>query len=282
MKTFKEFKVIVVDQSDIKEKDSNIFNLVKELNGKYLKSNLKGKSRGLNEALKFCSSEIIAFTDDDCLPDKNWAKTIYKTFSDLPQVAGIFGRTLPHDPKRHKKLICVCTFLKKRPRFINKPVFHAEGLGFGNNMAFKSSVFKQIGGFKEWLGPGSIGSNAEDADFSMRVLLNNKIIYFTPKMTVFHNRWLTSNEFKNQQLSYICGEFACYGYFALQGKKFAYRILKKSLKRIFTNISELFNSLKNLQPDSYLLFLDLIIKIIYIIRGISVALFFTLKKLKHA
>ena len=54
-----------------------------------------------------------------------------------------------------------------------KPGPHWENVGFGNNMVIKACVLKKIGLFKEWLGPGSISSSAEDAEIINRSLLNN-------------------------------------------------------------------------------------------------------------
>jgi GT2 family glycosyltransferase len=228
--SFTNFELIIVDQSDNKKINKPIEDILKFFpRVKYLRSNRTGKSKGLNEAIAFSSASLLAFTDDDCLVDKNWLKTIFETFQKEKKIVGLFGRTNPHQPIKHKGLTCPSTFDHRESKYISQPCKHWEEIGFGNNMAWRRSFFQELGLFKEWLGPGSIGSNAEDAEIALRALINGKMLLFEPKMRIAHNKWLNKKELQKLELSYLCGEMACYGYLSFLGDKTSKDVLRKNL-----------------------------------------------------
>lgn len=227
---FKNAQLIIVDQSDEKNKQVLLKQKLNQFQDVlYINSKKTGKSKGLNLAIQNSTSPLLAFTDDDCIPNKDWIENIIKTFNQNEKITGIYGRTLPYQPKKNKGLICPSIFDKANAKYIKKPCKHWEEIGFGNNMAWRKSFFDKYGLFKEWLGPGSIGSNAEDAEISLRALINKKILFFEPKMLIEHDKWLTEKEMRKQELSYDCGEIACYGYLALNGCKIGKKVLKNNL-----------------------------------------------------
>lgn len=109
---------------------------------------------------------------------------------------------------------------------------HDKYIGFGNNMAVRKSVFDNLGGFRQWLGAGSVGKSAEDAEFAQRILIAGKTILYQPDIRIYHNKWLTSAAMKYQNLSYDCGEMACYGYFWAMGRSFAAPIIWRNIRDI--------------------------------------------------
>lgn len=272
---FSDFEIIVVDQS-INDRTKKIvyqFNFKKI---KYFKINSKGKSKALNYAIRKSSGQILAFTDDDCIVDKNWLKNINRSLKQK-DFSGAFGKTLPYRPKQNVGKICPCTFDKKDKKIISKPISHWNNVGFGNNMAFKKSIFKQIGDFKQWLGPGSIGSNAEDAEFALRALINKKIILFNPKIQVHHNRWITKEQFRKQSLSYSCGEVACYGYFAFQKKEFAKKVIRNNFKDSYYILRNSVKSFLLFRKNSSSLIYNSFEKTIYRLRGLLIGYYFSVK-----
>jgi GT2 family glycosyltransferase len=148
-----KFQLIVIDQSDEEKAKKNLL-LVSQIKGAVYRRQLKlGKSRGLNAALKLVTAPVVAFTDDDCVVEKNWLNSIRHRFLVEQNVVGVFGRTLPFHPERHPNKICPCVFDRPDEKLIAKPGKHWEQIGFGNNMAFKVDVFERIGFFNELLGP---------------------------------------------------------------------------------------------------------------------------------
>jgi GT2 family glycosyltransferase len=237
-----EIEIIVVDQS----LEGRVPKIPKVMNNTVIKTTVTpkyGKAYGLNEGLKIATGDIIVFIDDDCIVSSDWLQHVNNSFNKT-DVSGAFGKTLPYQPALNRDKHCPSTFSPAGGyRLITKPVFHADKIGFGNNMAFRKSVLTEIGNFRWWLGPGSIGSNAEDADISLRALIDGHKLLYNPKMIVYHDRWLTEKEDRVNNRSYICGESACYGFFALTGHDFAKKIVGKS---ILSLKSDFRSSLSNL------------------------------------
>lgn len=227
--SFKDFELVVVDQS-LDSETEKLSKKYKKLN--YFRIKAKGLSYARNFGIKKAKAEILAFTDDDCLVSKDWLKAIYKSFLAHPEVVGLLGRTLPYEPTKHKNLVCPCTFKQKKIRecLITKPAEHWKNIGYGNNMAFRKKIFNKLGGFKSWLGVGTIGHSAEDAEFSLRILLDHYKLFYQSKMLVFHNSWFSKEDMRGKNLAYIYGELACYGYFALKNHSFAKKVIKDNIR----------------------------------------------------
>lgn len=227
-----DYEVIVVDQSKISIKPLTDSRLC------YYHLPGRGKSRALNFALKKAKGQIIAFTDDDCIVSGDWLEKIAKSFKKNEDIVGAFGNVYPYLPRQKKELFCPSLFLSKSKKLITKPGKHWELIGFGNNMAFQRKIFEKIGYFKEWLGPGSIGRAAEDAEFSLRVLLNGEKILHDPLIVVYHNRWLTKKENGELELDYLRGESTCYSYLMMKGLFVGRQVIKDDFKNNMIRIKQ--------------------------------------------
>lgn len=233
--TYQDFKLIIVDQSNQKKSNKELKQKLSLFQNKiYLKQKQAGKSKGLNLAIKNSFSPILAFTDDDCIPGVDWVENIVQSFKTKKNIVAVFGRTLPYQPTQNKNLHCPSTFNQLEPKLISQPCKHWKNIGFGNNMSWKKEFFTDFGLFKEWLGPGSIGSNAEDAEMTLRALRNKKMIFYNPNVTTYHNKWLNKQQLKKQFFSYKQGEIFCYGYLALLGEKIGWEVIKNNLLLYFS------------------------------------------------
>lgn len=233
--SFKNFEVIIVDQSNVPVPNSQLQEYTNNFTSfHYIFSKQTGKSRGLNKAIALSHATILAFTDDDCLPDKHWLKHIVESYSSHPEVSAVFGRTFSFEPDKHKGYFCPSTFENKNynEHVITTPCKHWEFIGHGNNMSFRKTVFDELGKFKEWLGPGSPAKDGEDAEMIFRVLNAGKKLFYNPKSIIFHDRWLSLTENNQQDLAYLCGKVASYGYLSLAGNKIAKDILKESIDEV--------------------------------------------------
>lgn len=110
------------------------------------------------------------------------------------------------------------------------PANHWESIGFGNKMSFKKSIVNKLGGFAEWLGPGSLVNAAEDAEMAQRILINNYKLYYSADSIVYHNRWLNIQKSEKQNLNYFSGEISYYSYFAFGGYSFGEKTISYNLK----------------------------------------------------
>ncbi len=223
--SWKDFEVIIIDQSTTPALVSQV-----HVNIRYVHEPGSGKSNALNIATRIARGDILAFTDDDCIVSPHWLSSIKKQFDKDPNVLAVFGNTFPYRPKNHTLQVCPSVFVTRRVRMFKKPLLHSKYIGFGNNMAFRKSVFDSFGPFKTWLGPGSLGSNAEDAEFALRVLTAGGKIVSTPQSIVYHNRWVTPTAMRQLELSYVCGEMACYSYYYFRHFPFAAKIVYANIR----------------------------------------------------
>jgi len=273
----KRVAIIIVDQSD----NDNTLQLVENLRRKnnfitYLRQNLVGKSKALNTGICVAKSNILAFTDDDCIVSNNWTSRIESTFASHPDISCVTGNTYPYG--NIPSWACQPTITTANASFV-QPTHH-QRVGFGNNFAVKRSALKSIGLFKTWLGPGSASTNCEDGEMILRILTFGYKILHDPKMLVYHNKKLNKAALKKQNLSYVCGEMACYGYYAFSGYGFATQVVTKNLVDSFKGIKRIVGDMlkrKILRTDDWIL---IIITFITRIKGLAIGLLYYLKELK--
>lgn len=119
-----------------------------------------------NFGIKNSKNEIIAFTDDDCLPEKNWLQAISNAFEKNPNIAGVEGLTWNDSKKLYS---------------------HAPENQTGNrflacNYAFKKQVLEAAEGFDE-----SYHLNyREDTDLAFKILKKGHRIVFARNAKVYH------------------------------------------------------------------------------------------------
>lgn len=229
----KDFEIVVINQGAHFEIDKTVLYHLPSY--RYIHNSKKGKSKALNVGISHARGSILAFTDDDCIASNTWIHTIKNMFRTHEKISAIFGKTVPFEPNKHIHETCPSIFLKKKMSVITRPCIHYEQVGFGNNMAIRASVFQKVGKFSEWLGPGSIGSNAEDADIILRMLTRNYQILYCPRMLVSHNKWLNAHELYIQGLSYTCGELACYMYYQRLGHTFPRELVLRNFRDSYTD-----------------------------------------------
>ena len=268
-------EILVIDQSN-DDATKRICLEYKSSIIRYYKNTKGGKAISLNLGIRYSKGTVIAFIDDDCIVSKTWGHNIYKNINSS-DVAAITGNTLPYNPNKHRGYLCPCT-MQTSSKIIEQPEYHSENIGFGNNMVIKKYVFTRIGLFKGWLGPGSVGDNAEDADIFIRILTAGYKIYHDSSVIVYHNKWLTADQMTRQQLSYACGEMACYGYYAIQGSQFAKPVVwgnvQDSVYKVRRIIKKLLFLNWNLSVITEGKFIS--IEILFRVRGLLVGWFYAL------
>lgn len=185
---YPNMEIIVVDQStDSSTADAVEPRLRSDSRIRYVGTNTIGLSRARNIGVQESRGEIIAFTDDDCTPDRGWVKALVDEFSDNPNVSAVYGRCLPSGDFRPKDRLVGVKIDSKQQVFCGKS--NPWRLGHGNNMAFRRFLFDVVGFFDEALGPGGLLWNADDADFTYRVLCAGFKALYSPKPVIYHKQF---------------------------------------------------------------------------------------------
>jgi glycosyltransferase involved in cell wall biosynthesis len=172
------YEVIVVDDGSFDNTVNIIYEVkeqFKETTIRYNKQDNKGPSAARNNGLKYAKGEIIAFTDDDCIPDPKWLFAIKKTFDDNPNVLGVGGKTI--------------TIPENVTPFTHQVEDDLDYSYPSCNVAYKKWALEKVGGFDEQFPfPGHsvkfIPTN-EDWDLTFKIQDLGKIIY-NPKILVVH------------------------------------------------------------------------------------------------
>jgi glycosyltransferase involved in cell wall biosynthesis len=185
----KSWELIVVDNNSSDDTKTVIqtFAASAPFKVRYLFEGRQGLSHARNRGIAATSGSIIAFTDDDCLVERQWASTIVREFSTDHSLAVLGGRVEPGDPNGQAVGTRTCSDRKQITSF--QELF---GRMIGCNMAFSRKVFEVIGGFDPLLGKGTSLGSAEDLDLLYRALKGQLTIVYVPEAVVFHAHERTS------------------------------------------------------------------------------------------
>lgn len=148
--SFRDFEVIVVDQSPAPVDSPGTAGLAV----RHVTTPIRGAVRARNTGIALANADLLAFIDDDCLPDPDWLAAIVDAFRDGGVVA-VEGLIVPdaEDASAH------------RMRVVKNEGF--EGLGFMTaNLAARRREVERIGGFDEIFDHPHF---REDTDFGWRL-----------------------------------------------------------------------------------------------------------------
>ncbi len=145
---------------------------------------VRGLSRARNRALRETTSAIVAYLDDDAVPDKRWLQRILEPFAD-PHVAIVTGETVSFELCADKCLDSVRTLSNKDSLWFETATF--GGLGIGANMALRKGISEAWEGFDERLGRGApfLSGGEEHYAIARLVSLGFTAVH-TPGAIVFH------------------------------------------------------------------------------------------------
>jgi glycosyltransferase involved in cell wall biosynthesis len=176
---------IVVDQSDSTDAEQ-----VRALCGssiRYLRSEPRGLGFARQTALAYCLTDVLLFTDDDCLVRPGWAGALAAVFSVHHTAGAAAGAVRPHPSHPLPRGVpeWVTDWGGDDPQVFRHPTDPAS-IGGGLNMGFRTSAIREAGGFDARFGPGAPLRNADDADALHRVMREGWSVVYTPGAVVSH------------------------------------------------------------------------------------------------
>jgi len=184
---YPDFEVVVVDNSP---GDTPTREVAERYRARYVLETVTGLSRARNRGSAVASSDVVAFVDDDAVPEQQWLSALVRQFED-PQVMAAVGRTLERsfngasnddyiDVWGKEKLIVD----RNTPYWFQRANF--GGIGNGGNMAFRRQAWDIWPGFDERLGLGaSIEGGEEHYSFFSLIDRGYRVVY-TPDAVVRH------------------------------------------------------------------------------------------------
>jgi GT2 family glycosyltransferase len=157
-----------------------------------------GPAGARNAGSKEAAGEVLAFTDDDCLVDSGWIRTLCAVIGPSAQTAA-GGRTV-NGLRDNRWSAASQQIIDLVYAYYNANPMRAAFLTT-NNLAVPKEAFRDLGGFDERY------CTAEDRDFCRRWLASKREMIYTPEALVYHKHALTFAGFWQQHFNYGRGAF---------------------------------------------------------------------------
>lgn len=179
----RDCELIVIDQSTDDATRAACEAFISDPRFRYLHSDVRGLSAAYNRGIAEARTELIAFTDDDCVAPPEWLASVIGVFDAHRSIDMIYGQTLTPSDYDGGDVIPALGF--PEPRVIGR----GHGLaiiGMGANFAIRRGLVDRIGGFDEALGGGGPLRSSQDFDFQYRAYRGGALVRLCPEVTVTH------------------------------------------------------------------------------------------------
>lgn len=163
------------------------------VNVRYRFEERQGQAHARNAGIAEARGRVLAFTDDDIIPARNWVAALVAKLA-VGDIDGVGGSVLPRweetPPRwlaqRPDLLPWLALTTAQEPMLLIHPIRKGRRI-VGANMAFRRAVFEEFGGFDTALGHrGRMPYGMEEVAFVNALLKAGRVIAFDPKIQVSH------------------------------------------------------------------------------------------------
>ena len=164
---------------------------------RYIREPRAGLDWARNRAILEARGEMIAYTDDDVVVDQHWVKGIAQAFLEHPDVMAVTGLVVPYELETEAQVLFEAYggfgrgFDHKDYQLHPGQSFPWQWLGAGQfgtgaNMAYRRSIFEEIGYFDPALDVGTPTHGTGDLDMFIRVLQAGYRLTYSPRAMIRH------------------------------------------------------------------------------------------------
>lgn len=207
-------RIIVVDNASA---DDRARSIAEQAGAEYVREDRPGLDYARNTGVSCCCCEIVAFIDDDALAHPRWLERLVGAF-DAREIQAVTGLVLPGELDTEAQYVFETQwgFGRGYERIDFGPEFYARRrrrgcpawrIGAGVNMAFRRSVFDQVGLFDERLDVGAAGCSG-DSEMWNRILHDGFTCRYEPLALVQHFHRRTQEGLARQIRAYMSGHVA--------------------------------------------------------------------------
>ncbi|HEX4637312.1 MAG TPA: glycosyltransferase [Rhizomicrobium sp.] len=233
-------EIIVVDNASRTRETERI---CRESRVHYVREDRAGLDIARNTGARASMSEIVAYTDDDVVLHPWWLDRLVRAF-DEPQIWAVTGLVLPAElatpaqwhferywgfGRGFRRIDFGPAFLEAH-RDYGCPTWL---IGAGASMAFRRSVFAQVGFFDERLDVGAAGCSG-DSEFWHRLLCAGGTCRYEPTVVAFHYHRRDWAGLRKQIRAYMRGHSAA---LLVQYERSG---RKGNLRRLFVSFPQLY------------------------------------------
>lgn len=188
---------------------------------RYFREPRPGLDWARNRAICEARGEVIAYTDDDLVVDPGWVHALAAIFADNPEAMAVTGLVVPYELEteaqflfeqyggfgrgfeRRWALVSLASGQRAAAKCGNTAVF-----GTGANMAFRRSLFAQIGAFDPALDVGTVTHGGGDLEMFFRVLKEGHVLVYEPSAVGRHRHRRTHAELHAQLTDWGIGMYS--------------------------------------------------------------------------
>jgi GT2 family glycosyltransferase len=216
---YPSFEIVVVDNAPTSSatREAVLAQFGGDSRVRYVCESRPGLSRARNRGVAEAAAEIVAFTDDDVRVDPWWLDGIMRGFRASPGASCVTGLIATAQLENSAQLYfhlregwgtaCERRVFDLEGNRDESPLYpYSPGIfGAGANFAMSRTALKEIGGFDEALGAGTISGGGEDLDMFMRVILAGHRLVYEPSAIVWHFHRTDLAELTRQMRAYGTG-----------------------------------------------------------------------------
>ena len=184
-------ELVVVDNAP--QPGESCEDLVRAAGGVYVREDRKGLNNARTAGVRAASGELVAFTDDDCVPPPAWLTPLDELFDDA-NTAVVTGPAFPvslgtASQARFEEVASFVRTLEQRTfDFLAISPADANHTGAGANMTFRRSLLLELGDpFPPELDAGTATESGGDLYALYRVLAAGRRIVYDPRVFTYHD-----------------------------------------------------------------------------------------------
>jgi glucosyl-dolichyl phosphate glucuronosyltransferase len=155
----------------------------------YFEEFQQGLSYARNRAIDEAKGDLITFLDDDAFIEPNYFEVLVREFSGNKNINALGGKILLHYEDgmpswENKYLNSILGFfdMGNEEKFLTSPNYPR-----GSNMAFRISIFKEIGQFDTNFGrTGGNMMGGEEKELFNRIYKSGTLVKYVPSAVVYH------------------------------------------------------------------------------------------------
>ena len=199
---YPQYEIIVVDNAP---RTSATADFVSQGYGhvsrvRYVREDRPGLSWARNLGLQHAQGEIVAYVDDDELADRLWLARLVEGFQATDGAACVTGLMVARELETQAQVWFEEFGGFRKGRGFTRRLYNltmhrppdplypylASLFGTGGNMAFKTSVLRDLGGFDPALGAGTPSGSGEEFDVFFRLIMAGGTLVWEPAALIRH------------------------------------------------------------------------------------------------